>query len=130
VQEWHGVRDAVIPDKNRTVLQEEPKGQMLGKRRRAQPESIAGVRNEGSRQQLRLRKERVTGNDIKERSRSQELSLGSQKTFYETLGQTLEFGVVERAVGTSIRLWKMSVGTSWRGRAPPKRKKSLLAALE
>jgi hypothetical protein len=115
--------------RNRIMLQEEPKGRMLGKRRRVQLESVAGLRNQGLREQLRLRKERATGNDINGRRRRQELRLGSQKTFYATLGQTLEFGVVKRGVGTSIRLLKMGVGTPWRGRAPLKRKKSLLAAL-
>jgi hypothetical protein len=40
------------------------KGQMSRKRRWAKLEGITGIRNQGSRQQLHLRKKRITGNGI------------------------------------------------------------------
>jgi hypothetical protein len=46
---------------------------------------------------------------LRGRIRRQELRLGSLKTLYEALGQTLELEVVNRAVGASIRLRKMNV---------------------
>jgi hypothetical protein len=54
-----------------------------------------GINEQGSKQQLCLRKETTTGNDIRGRSRRQELCLRSQKTLYETLGQTFKFEVIK-----------------------------------
>jgi hypothetical protein len=84
-----------------------------------------GIREQGSKQLLRLRKKTTTGNGIRGRSRRQELCLRSQKTLYETLGQTFKLEVMKQAVVTSIRQRKMSVRTLWRGRPPPKFKKEL-----
>jgi hypothetical protein len=62
----HGIRDPVIRDKVRTVLQEEPlKDRCSGKRHWAKLEGINGIRSQGARWQLRLSKERATGNGIR-----------------------------------------------------------------
>jgi hypothetical protein len=86
-----------------------PKGRTSGTRRRAKPESITGIRNEGSRQRLCLR---------------------SKTTLGRFFRKTIELEIVKRTVGSSVRLGKMNDRTLWKGRPPPKRKKSLLAALE
>jgi hypothetical protein len=65
----------------------------------------------------------TTGNRIRGRSRRQELRLGSMKTLYEALVQTL---VSE--VGISSGLQEVSDWTLWRGRPSPKRKKRPLTA--
>jgi hypothetical protein len=92
---------------------------------RKSPEGNNGIREQGSKQQLRLRKETTTGNGIRGRSIREELCLRSQKTFYETVGQTFKLEVMKRAVVISIRRMKTSVRTLWRGRPTPKRKKEL-----
>jgi hypothetical protein len=80
------------------------KGWMFGKRHRAKPEGINDIRNRGTRQPLRLRKERITSNSIKRRSRRQELCFRSVKTLHEALQQTLELEVVKQVVGISSGL--------------------------
>jgi hypothetical protein len=84
-----------------------------------------GMRDQGSKQQLLLRKETTTSDSIRGRRRRQELCLRSQKTLYETLGQTFKLEVMKRAVVTSIRRRKTSIRTLWRGRPPPKHKQEL-----
>jgi hypothetical protein len=74
-------RNAIIQDrrsnredgKKRTrgnVARGTSKRRTFGQRCRATPEGVTGIRNQGSRQQLHLRKERTTGNGIRGRSRS------------------------------------------------------------
>jgi hypothetical protein len=90
--------------------------------------SLAGnnsIREQGSKQQLRLRKKTTTGNSIRGRSRRQELYWRSQKRLYETLGQTFKLEVMKRAVVTSIRRRKTSVRTLGRGRPHLKCKQEL-----
>jgi hypothetical protein len=41
----------------------------------------------------------------------------------ETFRETLGLEIAKRIARISIRLWKMSVRSLWRGRPPPKRKK-------
>jgi hypothetical protein len=67
----------------------------FGKRSGVQPECNNGIRDHGAFQQLRLRKEMITENGIRGQTSRQELCLGSMKTLYEVLGQTLESEVVK-----------------------------------
>jgi hypothetical protein len=97
-------------------------GQGCRKRRRAKPEGNTGIRNQGSRQQLHLKKERTTGNGIRGWSRRQEPCLGSRTTLDNTFRKIVEWEITKQIVRTSIRLQKMSVRTLWRGQ-PPKQKK-------
>jgi hypothetical protein len=101
-----------------------PEGRTSRIKRWKGPECSKGSRDRGLRQQLRLRKTTTTGNGIRGRSRRQELCPRSQKILYETLGQTFKLEVMKRAVVTSVRRRKTSVRTLWRGRPPPKWKKS------
>jgi hypothetical protein len=81
----------------RRKVREAPEGRTFEKRRQTQLKFNSGIRR---------------------RSRRQELSLGSKKTFYEALEQTHELEVVKRAVGISIGLRKVSDWTLWKGRPP------------
>jgi hypothetical protein len=100
----HSIRDNVVKDKERIWLYQEPRGLMFGKERQVQLECNNGIRDRGAVWQLRLRKDTTTGNGIRGQSRRQELHLGSKKTLYETLGQTLELEVVKQTVGISNRI--------------------------
>jgi hypothetical protein len=62
------------------------------------PEYINGLRNQGSRQQLRLRKERTTGSGIRGRSRRQELHLGSRSALNKTFRKTVELEIANQIV--------------------------------
>jgi hypothetical protein len=95
---------------------------MLRKRRQAKLEGITGIRNQGSRQQLCLRKERTTSNCIREHSKKQEPRLVSRTTLGRTFRKTVELEVTKQIAGTSINLQKMSDWTLWRGRSPLKRR--------
>jgi hypothetical protein len=64
-------------------------------RMRKIPEGNSGIRERGSKQQLRQRKTTTTGNGIRGRSRRQELCMRSQKTLYETLGQNYKLEVMK-----------------------------------
>jgi hypothetical protein len=74
------------------------------KRHCTKSESITGIRNQGWRQQLRLRKERTAGSGIRELSRRQEPHLRSKETLYEAHGQTHELEYAKQIIGISIRL--------------------------
>jgi hypothetical protein len=90
------------------MLQEEPpKGWTFGKCC-PKPESIKGIRIQGLKKQLYLRSERTSGRIFK---------------------KTIVLEIVKRIAGSSSRLRKVRGWTLWRGRPPPKWKKSLLAAL-
>jgi hypothetical protein len=58
-------------------------------------DGISGIRNRLARRQLRLTKERTTGNGIRGQSRRRELYLGSAKTLHEALEQTLQLEVMK-----------------------------------
>jgi hypothetical protein len=58
----------------------------------------------------------------------QQLLLGSMRTLNETLRQILQMEITKLIVGSSIRLWKMSMRTLWRSQPPPKQKIRLLTA--
>jgi hypothetical protein len=100
----------------------EPHKALTSARMRKSPKGNNGIREQGSKQQLCLRKKTTTGNGIRGRSRGQKLCLRIQKTVYETLRQTFKLEVMKRAVVTSIRRRKTSVRTLWRFRPRPKRK--------
>jgi hypothetical protein len=70
--------------------------------------------DQGSRRQLRLRKETTTGNGITGRIRRQEPHLGSKTTFGRIFRKTVELEVAKQIVGNPIRLQKMSDWTLWR----------------
>jgi hypothetical protein len=89
------------------IVQGNPKGQTLRKRCWAQPKCNNDIRDQGLRQQL---------------------CLGSNKTFYEALGQIIGLEVMKQAVEFAIGLQKMSVKTLWRSQPPPKGKKRLHTA--
>jgi hypothetical protein len=79
-----------------------PKGRTCEKRRRTQPRCNSGIKDRGMKQRPHL---------------------GRGKTFIEALGQTFGLEVVERTVGSSIRLRSPSIWTLWKCRPPPKRKR-------
>jgi hypothetical protein len=54
----------------------------------------------------------------------------SERTSCRMFGETTGLEIVKRIDGSSVRIRKMNFRTLWRGRPPPIRKKSLLAALE
>jgi hypothetical protein len=89
----------------RDVLQGAPKGQTIGKKCRAQLECVNGIRDQNLKEQLRLREDRTSGRIFR---------------------KTAELEIAKQLVGTSTRLWKMSVRALWRGQPPPKRKKGPL----
>jgi hypothetical protein len=95
-----------------------PERKAFGIRRWAELEGINGIWNQGSRQQPHLRKENTTGNGIRRWSGRQEPSLGRRKTLNKTFRKTTELEIAKQTVGTSVRLWKMSITTLW---PPPKR---------
>jgi hypothetical protein len=101
------------------------KGQTSRKRHWEKLKGIIRIRNQGSRQQLHLKKERTTGNGITGQSRRQEPHLGSRTTPNQTFRKTAEQEIAKQIVRTSTRLQKMSVRTLGRGPPPPKRKKKL-----
>jgi hypothetical protein len=103
-----------------------PKGRSLERRQQSPQEGSNGVRDRNFKEQLRLGNERATGNGIRGRSRRQQLRLESTGNADETFRETLQLEIAKRIAGTSIRLRKMSVRTLWRGRLPPKQKKSPL----
>jgi hypothetical protein len=103
-----------------------PLKEFIAARMRKSTEDNSSIRDNGSKQQLRLRKERTTGNGIRGPSRRQELCLRSQKILYKTLGQTFKLDFMKRAVVTSIKWRKASVRTLWRDRHPLKRTKKEL----
>jgi hypothetical protein len=80
--------------KNKVVPRSQ-KGWTIGKRRRAQPESISGIRIQGLKKQLRLGKEKTSGRIIR---------------------KALVLVIAKRTAGSSVRIRKMSVRTLWRGR--------------
>jgi hypothetical protein len=61
---------------------------MFGKRHQVKPKGITGIRDQGSRQQLRLRK-KTTGNGICGWSRRQEPHLGSRTILNKTFRKTV-----------------------------------------
>jgi hypothetical protein len=96
------------------------KGWTFRTRHWMKPEGINGIRNQGSRQQLHLRKDRTTGNGVIGWSRRKDPHLGSRTTFGRIFRKTVELEIAKQIVGTSIRLWKMSIRTLWRGQPSPK----------
>jgi hypothetical protein len=70
------------------------------KRRWKGPECKDGIRKQGSRQELCLKKERTTSNGIRGRSSTQRLRLGSRTTLNKTFRRTVELDVVKRIVGS------------------------------
>jgi hypothetical protein len=75
-------------------------------------EGITGIRNQGSVQQLRLRKERTTCNSVRGWSWRQQPHLESRTTLIKTFRETLALQITNRIAGTSIRLQKTSTRTS------------------
>jgi hypothetical protein len=77
-------------------------------------------------------KEGRSGKDDRQRHKGQRpneyLCLESKNTLYKAVRQTIELEIAKRMIGSSIRLWRTSVGTLWRVRQPPKRKRTLLTA--
>jgi hypothetical protein len=65
---------------------------------------------------------KTPANGIRGRSRRQELRVGSKRAFNKTISHTLGLEVPKRAVEFSVGLRKMSDGTLWVARPPPKRK--------
>jgi hypothetical protein len=110
------------------VVQGTQKGWTFSRRHWVQPEYSNGIRDRDVTEQLCLRKDRRTGNGIRGWSRRQELCLGSTRTLYEACGQTHMLEIVKWTVGSSVRIWKMSNSTLWRGQPTLKRKKSIVAA--
>jgi hypothetical protein len=78
------------------------KGQTFGKKCRAKLEGITGIRNQGSRQQLCLRKERATGSGIRGWSRVQEPCLGNRTTLNKTTRKTIELEIAKQIVRTLL----------------------------
>jgi hypothetical protein len=76
-----------------------PIGWKLERRQRMHQEGCNGIRDQDVKEQLHLRKKRTSG---------------------RIFMKTVELEVAKQIVGTSIRLWKMSDLTLWRGRPPPK----------
>jgi hypothetical protein len=81
------------------------------------PTGSQGVRNQRSREQGRLRKERTTTNDIGAWKAGQQLLLGSgvmhMKALYEMVS-------AKQSARSSARMWSIKEWTLWRGRPPPK----------
>jgi hypothetical protein len=98
-------------DKARTRLCQEPNPDTFRKRRWARQEGIIGIRNQGSRQQQRLRKERTAYNGIRGRRRKQKPRLGCRTALNKIFRKTVGREIAKQKVGTSI-----SVRTLWRGR--------------
>jgi hypothetical protein len=97
--------------KNRTrcnVEQGSRKEWTFGKRHRTKPKGSHGVKNRDAKEQLRLRSERTSGG---------------------IFGKTFGLEVAKRAARSSVMMRKITDWTLWRGRPPPKRKKSLFTAL-
>jgi hypothetical protein len=84
----HGVRSTVVGTRYGQVCTKNQKGRTFGTRRQAKPEGIAGIRNQGPRQQLRL---------------------GSRAKLGRIFRKIAELEVARHTVATSIRLRKMSV---------------------
>jgi hypothetical protein len=72
----------------------------------------------------------TTGNGIRGRSSRQELLVGSGTTLNKTFRKTVDLEIVNRTVGSSVRIGKMSNRVLWRSGPPQKRKKSILTTLE
>jgi hypothetical protein len=83
------------------------RGWTFGRRRRAKPEGISGIRDRHFKEQLRLGSERISGGIYR---------------------KALVLEIVKRIARSSVTIIKMRDWTSWRGRFPLKRKKRLLAA--
>jgi hypothetical protein len=96
MQKWHSIRDSVIKD---WWQEEKTKWSGMQQWHKGPRHNLAAVH---------LRKKRAIGSSIRGRSRRQELCLGSVKTLYETLIQTLELEVTKRAIRISSGLRKVS----------------------
>jgi hypothetical protein len=101
-----------------------PGGRTLKRRRRTRQKGSDRIGDRDVKEQLRLRKERTTGNGIRGRRKRQQLRLESTGNFNDTFRETLGLDIAKRIDGTSIRLRKMSDWTLRKGRPPPKRKNS------
>jgi hypothetical protein len=80
------------------------KGRLFGKRGQAQPECNNGIRDRGAIWQLHLRKERTTGNGIREQSSRQQLRLESTGNVNKTFRETLGLEIAKRIARSSIRI--------------------------
>jgi hypothetical protein len=74
------------------------KGQTFRKKRWVKLEGISGMRNQGSRQQLCLRKERTTGSGIRGWSRRQEPCLEKRTILNKTSRKTAGLEVAKQIV--------------------------------
>jgi hypothetical protein len=98
VLEWHGARDTVVRDQARTMLYEESE-RTFRKRCGEKPECINGIRDR----------------DLKEQPR-----LGSRTTLNKTFSKTIALKIVEKTIGSSVRIRKTS-GWTLRGGGRPLR---------
>jgi hypothetical protein len=87
-----------------------------------------GRKDLGCRRPLYLRRKRTTTDGIREWI-SEQPHLKSERTTSKIYRKTVGLEVVKRETEMSARLLKMRNWTLWRGRPPPKWKKSLLAVL-
>jgi hypothetical protein len=110
-------------------LQKKAKDDMapFGKRRWKNPEcnnGITGIRNQSSKQQVRLRKERTTTNGIRAWTSGQQLLPGSGRMHMKALYEMGSLKIAKQNAGSFARMRSIKEWTLWRGRPPPKRLKS------
>jgi hypothetical protein len=84
-----------------------------------------GIKDQGGRRPLFVRKERTTVNGIRRRNSGELSRLGSGETLKKTLYEISESKIAKQILESSIRMRKMIGWTLWRGRLLPKRKKRL-----
>jgi hypothetical protein len=100
--------------------------QPFGERRWKYPEcksGVTGIRNQSSRQQVRLRKERTTTNGIGAWKSGQQLLRGSGGMHMKALYEMVSVKIAKQNARSSARMWSIKEWTLWRGRPPPKRLK-------
>jgi hypothetical protein len=98
----------------------------FGERHRTKHTGSQGVRNQSSRQQGHLRKERTTTNGIGVWKSGQQLLLGSGGMHMKALYEMVSVKIVKQNARSSARMWSIKECTLWRGRPPPKRLKKEL----
>jgi hypothetical protein len=107
------------------VSPKSPKEGTYEKRLWRSPECKKGIRSRNTEEPLHLRKGRKTVNSNGGWSRRQHPRLKSMGNSIEVFGKTIGLQFGKLADGSSVVLRKMRNWTLWRGRQPPKRKKSL-----
>jgi hypothetical protein len=98
------------------------KERAFGERHRTKPTGSQGVRNESSRQQGRLRKERTTTNGIGAWKSGQQLLLESGGMHMKAIYEMVSLKIAKQNARSSAR-WSIKEWTLWRGTPPPKRLK-------